>query len=90
MFHKTSIGRKPSLTKMNKSRRRSFQKIPGPGEKIMEIALIIYMCSAIQNTCLDPYIWPETFYDNYGCMIQGYKESGKKDSRNRAKRCQQT
>ena len=43
----------------------------------MEIALIIYMCSAIQNTCLDPYIWPETFYDNYGCMIQGYKESEK-------------
>jgi len=44
----------------------------------MEIALIIYMCSAIQNTCLDPYIWPETFYDNYGCMIQGYKEGEKK------------
>ena len=55
----------------------------------MEVALIIYMCSAIQNTCLDPYVWPETFYDNYGCMIQGYKESEKKNSRNRAKRCQQ-
>ena len=44
----------------------------------MEVALIIYMCSAIQNTCLAPYVWPETFYDNYGCMIQGYKESEKK------------
>ena len=44
----------------------------------MEVALILYMCSAIQKTCLDPYIWPDTFYDNYGCMIQGYKESEKK------------
>ena len=55
----------------------------------MEVALILYMCSAIEKTCLDPYVWPETFYDKYGCMVQGYKESGKKDSRNRAKRCQQ-
>ncbi len=47
----------------------------------MEVALIIYMCSAIQNTCLDPYVWPETFYDNYGCMIQGYKESEKKQQK---------
>ena len=54
----------------------------------MEVALIIYMCSAIQNTCLAPYVWPETFYDNYGCMIQGYKESEKKNNRNRARRCQ--
>ena len=44
----------------------------------MEIALVLYMCSAIENTCMKPYVWPETFYDNYGCMVQGYKESGKK------------
>jgi hypothetical protein len=44
----------------------------------MEVALILYMCSAIEKTCLDPYVWPETFYDKYGCMVQGYKESGKK------------
>ena len=27
----------------------------------MEVALILYMCSAIQKTCLDPYVWPENF-----------------------------
>ena len=32
VFHKTSIGRKPSLTKMNKSRRRSFKKYRGQGK----------------------------------------------------------
>ena len=30
-FHKTSIGRNPSLTKMNKNRRRSFKKYRGQG-----------------------------------------------------------
>ena len=32
VFHKTSIGRKPSLQKMNKSRRRSFKKYRGQGK----------------------------------------------------------
>ena len=32
VFHKTSIGRKPSLAKMNKSRRRSFKKYRGQGK----------------------------------------------------------
>ena len=31
VFHKTSIGRNPSLTKMNKSRRRSYKKYRGQG-----------------------------------------------------------
>ena len=31
IFHKTSIGRNPSLTKMNKSRRRSYKKYRGQG-----------------------------------------------------------
>ena len=44
----------------------------------MEVALILYMCSAIQQTCLDPYIWPDRFYDKYGCLVEGYKESEKK------------
>ena len=44
----------------------------------MEVALILYMCSAIEKTCLDPYVWPDKFYDKYGCMIKGYKESEKK------------
>ena len=44
----------------------------------MEVVLILYMCSALEKTCLDPYVWPDRFYDQYGCMMQGYKESGKK------------
>ena len=44
----------------------------------MEVALILYMCSAIQKTCLEPYVWPDRFYDQYGCMVAGYEESGKK------------
>ena len=44
----------------------------------MEIALILYMCSAVQKTCLDPYVWPSRFDDKYNCMVQGYEESGKK------------
>ncbi len=30
-FHKTSIGRNPSLAKMNKSKRRMFKKYRGQG-----------------------------------------------------------
>ena len=44
----------------------------------MEVALILYLCSAIQKTCLEPYVWPDRFYDQYGCMVAGYEESGKK------------
>jgi len=32
IFHKTSIGRNPSLCKMNKSKRRSFKKYRGQGK----------------------------------------------------------
>ena len=31
IFHKTNIGRNPSLCKMNKSRRRSYKKYRGQG-----------------------------------------------------------
>ena len=44
----------------------------------MEVVLILYMCSAVQKTCLDPYVWPSRFDDKYNCMVQGYEESGKK------------
>ena len=30
-FHKTSIGRNPSLAKMNKSKRKNFKKYRGQG-----------------------------------------------------------
>ena len=32
IFHKTSIGRNPSLCKMNKSKRRMFKKYRGQGK----------------------------------------------------------
>jgi len=32
IFHKTSIGRKPSLCKMNKSKRRMFKAYKGQGK----------------------------------------------------------
>ena len=32
MFHKTSIGRNPSLAKMNKSKRKNFKKYRGQGK----------------------------------------------------------
>ena len=44
----------------------------------MDVVLILYLCSAIQKTCMDPYIWPERYYDQYGCMVAGYEEAGKK------------
>ena len=31
VFHKTSVGRNPSLCKMNKHKRRSFKKYRGQG-----------------------------------------------------------
>ena len=33
IFHKTSIGRNPSLCKMNKSKRRMFKKYQGQGRQ---------------------------------------------------------
>tara|TARA_R100001086_G_scaffold22107_1_gene10659 strand:+ start:81 stop:224 length:144 start_codon:yes stop_codon:yes gene_type:complete len=32
VFHKTSIGRNPSLCKMNKSKRKNFKKYRGQGK----------------------------------------------------------
>ena len=33
IFHKTSIGRNPSLCKMNKSKRKNFKKYRGQGRQ---------------------------------------------------------
>ena len=44
----------------------------------MDVVLILYLCSAIQKTCMDPYIWPDRFYDQYGCMVAGYEEVEKR------------
>nr|BAR28808.1 hypothetical protein [uncultured Mediterranean phage uvMED] len=36
------------------------------------------MCSAVANTCLPPYRYPDLFVDGYSCMIAGNNESIKK------------
>ena len=44
----------------------------------MKILLTLIMCSYTASTCLQPYPWPDTFSNNYDCMIAGYEESIKK------------
>ena len=40
--------------------------------------LVLYICSAAANTCIEPYKWPDTFNSSYTCMLKGYEESYKK------------
>ena len=40
-----------------------------------EIALILFMCSATENVCMPAYVWPDSFDDDYSCMIAGYEEA---------------
>ena len=42
------------------------------------LTLILYICSAAANTCIEPYTWPDTFDTSYQCMLKGYEESYKK------------
>ncbi len=44
----------------------------------MKILLSLIICSQVAGTCLEPYPWPETFNNQYDCMIFGYEESLKK------------
>ncbi len=44
----------------------------------MKILLTLIMCSYSASTCLQPYPWPNTFSNNYDCMIAGYEEAKKK------------
>ena len=41
----------------------------------MNFVLNLIMCSAIANTCLPPYKYPDLFVDSYSCMIAGNYES---------------
>ena len=41
----------------------------------MNFVLNLIMCSAIANTCLPPYRYPDLFVDGYSCMIAGNTES---------------
>ena len=45
---------------------------------IVNFVLNLIMCSAVTNTCLPPYRYPDLFADGYSCMIAGNYESIKK------------
>jgi hypothetical protein len=44
----------------------------------MKFILALVICSQVQQTCLPPYEWPETFNSQYDCLMFGYEESMKK------------
>ena len=41
----------------------------------MNFGLNLIMCSAVSNSCLPPYRYPDLFNDGYSCMIAGNYES---------------
>ena len=41
----------------------------------MKFILALVICSQVQQTCLPPYQWPETFDSQYDCLMFGYEES---------------
>ena len=41
----------------------------------MNYVLLLIMCSAVANSCLPPYRYPDLFVDGYSCMIAGNQES---------------
>jgi thiaminase len=44
----------------------------------MKFILALVICSQVQQTCLPPYQWPDTFNSQYDCLMFGYEESAKK------------
>ena len=43
-----------------------------------ELILVLYMCSAVADTCMPPFKWPERFEDSFTCMVKGYEEAARK------------
>ena len=41
----------------------------------MKFILALVICSQVQQTCLPPYRWQETFDSQYDCLMFGYEES---------------
>ena len=41
----------------------------------MKFILALVICSQVQQTCLPPYQWPDTFDSQYDCLMFGYEES---------------
>lgn len=44
----------------------------------MNFVLNLIICSALSNSCLPPYRYPNLFDDGYSCMIAGNYKSIKK------------
>ena len=44
----------------------------------MKWFLIVYLCSQVQSTCIDPYVFNKSFESQYDCLINGYKKSYEK------------
>ena len=38
-------------------------------------SLVLYICSGVANTCLQPFVFNDQFDSAYDCMITGYDES---------------
>ena len=47
----------------------------------MKFILALVICSQVQQTCLPPYQWPDTFDSQYDCLMFGYEESMAKTQR---------
>ena len=43
-----------------------------------EFILVLFLCSAVHNTCLPPHQFHARFEDPYKCMVVGYEESARK------------
>ena len=41
----------------------------------MKILLSLIICSQVAGSCMDPYLWKETFNNQYDCLVFGYEES---------------
>tara|TARA_R100000664_G_scaffold7414_1_gene12520 strand:- start:1816 stop:2028 length:213 start_codon:yes stop_codon:yes gene_type:complete len=44
----------------------------------MKFLLTLFLCSTVAGECMPPYPWPDTFKDEYECMLFGYEEASKK------------
>ena len=44
----------------------------------MKFLLSLIICSQVAGTCMPSYPWPESFENQYDCMVFGYEESLRK------------
>ena len=44
----------------------------------MKVALVLFLCSYVADSCLEPYYFPTHFDDEYTCLMEGYNQSKSK------------